>query len=266
MTKPERPVSEQPLADQLVSGRDVPERPGAERPGTEQPGAGLSGTGQPGAAPEVPARAASEQAPIGREATGRGVPDQPPTGRDVPERAVPDQSAPERAVPDPAVSGPDAAPHQPLAGQSGTGKHLGAAPASERDLSDRPLSDQPRSERPVPVPSAAEGRVPEQAGRRPGAEAGGAVDGDAVLPPHEREKLQLRIQHAVGGFVDEPRSAVEEAASAVDALTERIIETLGERRGTLRATWQDASGGSATEDLRMALREYRRLAERLLSL
>ncbi|MFE9119944.1 hypothetical protein [Streptomyces sp. NPDC007172] len=258
MTKPERPASEQPLADQLVSGRDVP-----ERPGTEQPGAARDVPEQPGTARDVPARAASDQVLSGREAPGRGVPDQPPTGHDVPERAVPDQS----------VSARETAPEQPFAGQAGpgTGQHLGAAPASERALSDRPLSerpgaDQPLSERPASVPSAAEGRVPEQAGRRAGTEAGGAVDDDTVLPPHEREKLQLRLQHAVGGFVDEPRSAVEEAASAVDALTERIIETLGERRGTLRATWQDASGGSATEDMRMALREYRRLAERLLSL
>ncbi|MFI6054924.1 hypothetical protein ACIBCO_33160 [Streptomyces violascens] len=92
------------------------------------------------------------------------------------------------------------------------------------------------------------------------------AEADAVLPSEERDKLQLRIQHAVAGFVDEPRSAVEEAASAVDALAERIMETLGRRRGTLRASWQDASGGAATEDLRLALREYRRLAERLLSL
>ncbi|MFD7167245.1 hypothetical protein [Streptomyces violascens] len=93
-----------------------------------------------------------------------------------------------------------------------------------------------------------------------------SADADAVLPSEERDKLQLRIQHAVGGFVDEPRSAVEEAASAVDALAEQIMETLGRHRGTLRASWQDASGGTATEDLRLALREYRRLAERLLSL
>ncbi|MFI5702935.1 hypothetical protein ACIA78_23180 [Streptomyces xanthochromogenes] len=231
MTKPERSASDQPLADKLVSGHDVPEQPGTHRPGIAR---------------DVPAGAAA---------------DQPLSGGAVPERAAPDQSVAGRtATPDQSVTGRTATPDQALPDQPGTGKHLTGQPAAGQPVSERSLSGHPVAEQP-----AAEGRVPEQAGRRTGAESG-AVDDGAVLPPHEREKLQLRLHHAVGGFVDEPRAAVEEAASAVDALTERIIETLGQRRGTLRASWQDASGGSATEDLRMALREYRRLAERLLSL
>ncbi|MEU3500842.1 hypothetical protein ABZ726_08750 [Streptomyces hundungensis] len=149
--------------------------------------------------------------------------------------------------------------------------------ATESPLSGAPHSDgvgpEPRTSEPsVAGRSASESAEPGRplsdhavpgAGSEPGGSAGGD---DAVLPPQEREKLQLRLQHAVGGFVDEPRSAVEEAASTVDALTERVLETLEQRRGTLRASWQEASGDAATEDLRMALREYRRLAERLLSL
>ncbi|GHB60510.1 hypothetical protein GCM10010331_55260 [Streptomyces xanthochromogenes] len=237
MTKPERSASDQPLADKLVSGHDVPEQPG---------------THQPGIARDVPAGAAADQPLSGGAVPDRAAAGEPLTGRDVPERAVPDQSVAGRAV----------APDQTLPDQPGTGKHLTGRSAAGQPVSERSLSG---SGHPVAEQPAAEGRVPEQAGRRAAAESG-AVDDGAVLPPHEREKLELRLHHAVGGFVDEPRAAVEEAASAVDALTERIIETLGQRRGTLRASWQDASGGSATEDLRMALREYRRLAERLLSL
>ncbi|MEU6050195.1 hypothetical protein ABZ829_07080 [Streptomyces xanthochromogenes] len=246
MTKPERSASDQPLADKLVSGHDVPEQPG---------------THQPGIARDVPAGAAADQPLSGGAVPDRAAAGEPLTGRDVPERAAPDQSVAGRtATPDQSVAGRTATPDQALPDQPGTGKHLTGQPAAGQPVSERSLSGHPVAEQP-----AAEGRVPEQAGRRTGAESG-AVDDGAVLPPHEREKLQLRLHHAVGGFVDEPRAAVEEAASAVDALTERIIETLGQRRGTLRASWQDASGGSATEDLRMALREYRRLAERLLSL
>ncbi|WP_438295365.1 hypothetical protein [Streptomyces sp. HUAS TT7] len=137
-----------------------------------------------------------------------------------------------------------------------------------------PRPDQPVSEHSVPDPSMPDRSVPEQRGSEQQgsdqvvreAAPSASAEADTVLPSEERDKLQLRIQHTVGGFVDEPRSAVEEAASAVDVLAERITETLGRRRGKLRASWQDASGGAATEDLRLALCEYRRLAERLLSL
>ncbi|MFJ2400228.1 hypothetical protein ACIOUE_02930 [Streptomyces xanthochromogenes] len=251
MTKPERSASDQPLADKLVSGHDVPEQPG---------------THQPGIARDVPAGAAADQPLSGGAVPDRAAAGEPLTGRDVPERAVPDQSVAGRAAtPDQSVTGRTAAPDQALPDQPGTGKHLTGKHLTGQPAAGQPVSERSLSGHPVAEQPAAEGRVPEQAGRRTGAESG-AVDDGAVLPPHEREKLQLRLHHAVGGFVDEPRAAVEEAASAVDALTERIIETLGQRRGTLRASWQDASGGSATEDLRMALREYRRLAERLLSL
>ncbi|MEU9192892.1 hypothetical protein [Streptomyces hundungensis] len=153
-----------------------------------------------------------------------------------------------------------------VSGRSATESPLSGAPHSEG------VVPEPRaSEQPVAGPSASESSEPgrhlsDHAVPGAGSEPGGSAGDDAVLPPQEREKLQLRLQHAVGGFVDEPRSAVEEAASTVDALTERVLETLEQRRGTLRASWQEASGDAATEDLRMALREYRRLAERLLSL
>ncbi|MFE4856483.1 hypothetical protein [Streptomyces sp. NPDC056670] len=230
MTKPERSVPEQPLADQLVSGQDVPGRTVPDQPVAGRGDSGRTVSDQPLTGRDVPDRTAADRPSTAEEGSGREVPDQSSTGR--------------------------GAPDQPLIDHSVTGKHLTGQPVSERPVSEERLTAQP----------PAEGRVPEQAGRRPGAESGAVGHDDAVLPPHEREKLQLKLQHAVGGFVDEPRSAVEEAASAVDALTEQIIETLGQRRGALRASWQDASGGSATEDLRMALREYRRLAERLLSL
>lgn len=123
-----------------------------------------------------------------------------------------------------------------------------------------PGPEQSVPDQPVPDQHGPEG--PDQPLREPSA----AGEVDTLLPSDERDKAQLRIQHAVASFVDDPRSAVEEAASAVDALAERVMETLGQRRGTLRASWQDASGGAATEDQRMALRAYRRLAERLLSL
>ncbi|MFC7308641.1 hypothetical protein ACFQVC_31040 [Streptomyces monticola] len=85
-----------------------------------------------------------------------------------------------------------------------------------------------------------------------------------ALPPGERDKLQLRLQHAVNGFVDAPRPAVEEADALLGELIAKVGQILGERHAMLRESWQGSAGDAETEDLRTALREYRSLAERLL--
>jgi hypothetical protein len=92
-----------------------------------------------------------------------------------------------------------------------------------------------------------------------------------LLPHDECDKLSTRLQHAVAGFVDEPRSAVEEADHVLEEVATRFTEAVKERRRTLRTSWQAGEGGQNkavstgdTEQLRLALRDYRELAERLL--
>ncbi|MGC0377579.1 hypothetical protein [Streptomyces sp. SAI-229] len=92
-----------------------------------------------------------------------------------------------------------------------------------------------------------------------------------LLRLDDTDKLTARLQHAVAGFVDAPRDAVQEADRALEELTARFTDAVTERRRTLRRSWQtdgDGTGGGAaatdTEQLRLALRDYRELAERLL--
>jgi hypothetical protein len=92
-----------------------------------------------------------------------------------------------------------------------------------------------------------------------------------LLRLDDTDKLTARLQHAVAGFVDAPRDAVQEADRALQELTERFTEAVTERRRTLRRSWQDdgadegkAMAATDTEQLRLALRDYRELAERLL--
>ncbi|MFE9552245.1 hypothetical protein ACFYOD_01915 [Streptomyces sp. NPDC006703] len=99
----------------------------------------------------------------------------------------------------------------------------------------------------------------------PGGDGCDPVPGNPLLA-EDGDKLRLRLQHAAIGFVDEPRAAVEEAASVLDELADTLAEAIARRRGALRASWQDTSGAAATEDLRIALRSYRQLADRLLKL
>ncbi|MFE3162008.1 hypothetical protein [Streptomyces sp. NPDC059224] len=95
----------------------------------------------------------------------------------------------------------------------------------------------------------------------------GASDG-RLMPNEECGQLEERLQHALTGFVDEPRAAVEEADRAVEELSARFTDAVDRRRRTLRGSWQetdrDHPGTTDTEQLRLALREYRELADRLL--
>ncbi|MEU1551245.1 hypothetical protein ABZ517_00780 [Streptomyces scabiei] len=107
-------------------------------------------------------------------------------------------------------------------------------------------------------------------GRGTGTAPGGSRStGSTLLPHDENDKLATRLQHAVGGFVDEPRSAVEEADQVLEEVTARFTDAMTRRRRTLRTSWETSAGdrGSTdTEQLRLALRDYRELTERLLRL
>ncbi|EGX56577.1 hypothetical protein SZN_27181 [Streptomyces zinciresistens K42] len=100
----------------------------------------------------------------------------------------------------------------------------------------------------------------------PGAARGGAKGG-AFLAHDERDRMERQLHHAVAHFVDQPQAAVEEADRAVEDIVGRFTEMMTERRRTLRAAWQSGDGTDVTADteqLRLALRDYRELAERLL--
>ncbi|MGW1755321.1 hypothetical protein [Streptomyces mirabilis] len=93
--------------------------------------------------------------------------------------------------------------------------------------------------------------------------------GDGALLSHDEcDKFSLRMQHAVGGFVDGPRASVEEADHILEELTTEFTDAMTRRRRNLRTTWQAAgeSDTADTEKLRLALRDYREVTERLLHL
>ncbi|MFI1001253.1 hypothetical protein ACIP10_03250 [Streptomyces galbus] len=104
----------------------------------------------------------------------------------------------------------------------------------------------------------------------PATEAAG-TDTPSLLPRDASDELAGRLRQTVVEFVDRPKEAVEEADRLLEELANRFTEAVAERRRTLRGAWHtDDSGkrgaGSTTdtEQLRLALRDYRELAERLL--
>ncbi|MFH9854332.1 hypothetical protein ACH4NV_10880 [Streptomyces althioticus] len=108
----------------------------------------------------------------------------------------------------------------------------------------------------------------------PGPDAASGHPGSRLLGDDTCDRLSAQLRQAVAGFVDRPRDAVEEADLVLHEITERLNDALTERRRTLTRNWKepasgdpkkgDAAPATDTEQLRLALRDYRELAERLL--
>ncbi|MEV8422589.1 hypothetical protein [Streptomyces niveus] len=113
--------------------------------------------------------------------------------------------------------------------------------------------------RPATSAATAPGRAPEAT----------PAQAPRLIPQDECDKLNLRLQEALSTFIDGPRRSVEEAADVLEDAAKRLTAALAERPRALRDSW-DAHGagsdGSAadTEDLRLVLRSYREVTERLL--
>ncbi|MFD3840000.1 hypothetical protein ACFWWC_27680 [Streptomyces sp. NPDC058642] len=112
------------------------------------------------------------------------------------------------------------------------------------------MYDQTRAQQPADQP-------PGRAGRRtPGPEL--------LLPAEGREEIVRRLGHAVNTFADAPREALEEAEAAFDEATAQLTRALSEQREALRADWQNRDPETDSTELRLALRQYRELTQRLL--
>ena len=87
-----------------------------------------------------------------------------------------------------------------------------------------------------------------------------------VTPPlldHEdSEHLRTRWNEIQGRFVDEPRSAVQQADMLVSEVIDRITEMFANEHGSLEGQWKQGDDVS-TEDLRLALQHYRSFFNRL---
>jgi hypothetical protein len=207
----------------------------------------------------------------------------------VPQKGTPPASGQSRSV-------------QPLAGRStaGPGRPAGAGadggvhpaveggadpprvvqpvhPTPPQDTSPQDISRSPQdTARPSQDTSwPAEGHGPAGAGAaRPAASprSAGAADATTGTPARslvadgEREALERRIQHAMTEFVDDPRRAVQEAAGTMEEVAERLTSALAEQRRKLRTAWDGGDRTPDTEQLRVTLREYRDMTDRLLRL
>jgi hypothetical protein len=87
---------------------------------------------------------------------------------------------------------------------------------------------------------------------------------EPLFPSGEVEGFRTRWTEVQTGFVDEPRSAVEQADGLVAEMMKRLAQVFADERGKLEEQWSRGDDIS-TEDLRQALRRYRSFMDRLLS-
>jgi len=147
---------------------------------------------------------------------------------------------------------------------------------------DRFSEDQINDDRPKPVlagrPSSASGEIAQQnvdaaasdirsttdEVRNAAGPGRTATDSTPLFPNNELEELRNRWSGVQTAFVDEPRSAVEQADSLVASAMKRLAEVFAEERSRLEQQW-DRGDNVSTEDLRIALQRYRSFFQRLLS-
>jgi hypothetical protein len=86
----------------------------------------------------------------------------------------------------------------------------------------------------------------------------------ALFANDEAQTLRSRWEKIQIGFVDEPRDSVQQADQLVATVIQRLAEIFAAERNRLENDWGKGDSAS-TEDLRMALRRYRSLFDRLLS-
>lgn len=88
------------------------------------------------------------------------------------------------------------------------------------------------------------------------AEGGPACFGD------ELQKFSGRWHEIQAAFVDDPRTAVQDADALVAEFLQRLAATFAQERADLEQRWATGNDVS-TEDLRQSLRRYRAFFERL---
>jgi len=164
---------------------------------------------------------------------------------------------------------------RPVAGTAGSGvpgDARVAGPAPKPPVTDTSAVDTPVSGTPVvdtPVPGTPGGRKP--AADRPVADRPGpppprtpAEPSERFLDPGEAERLRKRWHEVQSGFIDDPGEAVrradELASDAVDALGSAIAA----QRRTLSEDGTADRERPDTERLRLALRGYRDLLNRVI--
>ena len=120
---------------------------------------------------------------------------------------------------------------------------------------DKPAGEVERTPADVaPAPAAAE----------PAGRPAASTNSHGLLSAQRSAEFKQRWRDLQADFVDDPQHAVREAGDLSREILRALSDTIADTDQVDR--WQAADGTSGTEDLRIALRQYRTLVDRLLEL
>jgi hypothetical protein len=135
-------------------------------------------------------------------------------------------------------------------------------PAREADKpADKPAREVVRT----PADTAAD-VAPARAATEPAGKPTPAASTNAhgLLSAERSAEFKRRWRDLQADFVDDPQQAVREAGDLSREILRALSDTIADADQVER--WQAEDGTSGTEDLRIALRQYRTLVDRLLEL
>jgi hypothetical protein len=125
-----------------------------------------------------------------------------------------------------------------------TDRQAGARPPADRPDRRPPIENRPTpGDRPNPTPAA---------------------EATPLSTAPDLETINRRWHEIQAAFVDTPRQAVKDADVLVQELMNRLAQQFATERGRLEALWSHGDQAS-TEELRVALQQYRTFFQRLLS-
>jgi hypothetical protein len=111
--------------------------------------------------------------------------------------------------------------------------------------------------------AASDAEIRSSAPESPTEDAAADAASAPLFPAEEADRFRKQWVETQGEFVDEPRQAVEQADHLVAELMQRLATQFSETRSELERRW-DGQENVSTEDLRVAMTQYRSFFERLL--
>ena len=101
-------------------------------------------------------------------------------------------------------------------------------------------------------------------GAEPAAEPAHEASGDG-LTSNDGAELRARWADIQASFIDDPSRACEQADNLVDLALSRLTERFARERDDLVRRWDRGNEPTDTEDLRIAMKGYRSLIDRVLT-
>jgi hypothetical protein len=155
---------------------------------------------------------------------------------------------------------PGAQAEQPVQRPAGDDRPARAGLAREDNRSPDGPADSREEHQRAPAPAGDAAASP----GKPGGLAAGREPRARLLEGDELQSIVVRWKEIQAHFVDEPRTAVQQADALVAGLMQQLAAMFARERAELEQRW---TGGNevSTEELRQSLRRYRSFFERLLA-